>query len=129
MMEKGSDGLRERLLARLPQPENVVAYREETAVLLARHEKALSWEKLSYGTLLICAFVLLFMSGSSWGQRLDPRAALTFYTMMGLMFLAALSTGLRYLMYRTKVDILKEVKQVQLQVVELQASLRKDGAE
>jgi hypothetical protein len=41
-MEKGSDGLRERLLARLPQPENVAGYREETAVLLAKHERACS---------------------------------------------------------------------------------------
>jgi hypothetical protein len=47
--------------------------------------------------------------------------------MMGLMFFAALSTGLRYYINRSKVDILKEVKQVQLQVLELQASLRKTG--
>jgi hypothetical protein len=32
-------------------------------------------------------------------------------------------------MYRSKVDILKEVKQVQLQVLELQASLRKNDGE
>ena len=36
-MEKGSDGLRERLLARLPQPENIAAYQEETESLLAKH--------------------------------------------------------------------------------------------
>jgi hypothetical protein len=37
-------------------------------------------------------------------------------------------TGLRYYISRSRVDMLKEVKQVQLQVLELQASLQKrDG--
>ena len=94
-MEKGSDGLRERLLARLPQPENVVAHRE-------------------------------IVGGSNWAQNLDPRAPGGFYKLAGLMFIGAVSTGLQYYFNRTKVDILKEVKQVQLQVLELQASMVKD---
>jgi hypothetical protein len=36
---------------------------------------------------------------------------------------------MQYFINRSKVDILKEVKQVQLQVLELQALLRKDGAQ
>ena len=43
-MEKKNDSLRERLLAHLPQPENLEGYREDTASLLAKHEKALFWE-------------------------------------------------------------------------------------
>jgi hypothetical protein len=35
---------------------------------------------------------------------------------------------LRYRIYRSRVDLLKEVKQVQLQVLELQASLQKDSS-
>jgi hypothetical protein len=128
-MEKGSDGLRERLLARLPQPENVVAYREETISLLAKHEKALSWDKWSYHTLLFCAVVLLMTAMSQWAQRLDPRAPGGFLNLAGLMFIGAVSLGLQYSFNRTKVDILKEVKQVQLQILELQASLRKDDAQ
>ena len=45
-MEKQNDNIRERLLAQLPQPENLAAYREETASLLAKHEKALFWERM-----------------------------------------------------------------------------------
>ena len=52
-MEQQNDTLRERLLSRLPQPENLAAYREETASLLAKHQRALSREKS--GTTL-CAF-------------------------------------------------------------------------
>jgi hypothetical protein len=47
----------------------------------------------------------------------------------GLMFIGAMSTGMQYFINRSKVDILKEVKQVQLQILELQASLRKDRGE
>jgi hypothetical protein len=126
-MEKGSDNMRERLLARLPQPENLAAYREETASLLAKHERALFWESWSFHVLFFCAMVLLFVNNSDWGQTLDHRASLAFQTLMWLMFLGAASTGLRYFFNRSKVDIMKEVKQVQLQVLELQASLRKDA--
>jgi len=42
-MEKENSSMRDRLLARLPQPENSAAYREETASLMAKHEKALCW--------------------------------------------------------------------------------------
>jgi hypothetical protein len=46
-MDQKNNNLRERLLSRLPQPENIAAYREETASLLAKHEKALFWEKVT----------------------------------------------------------------------------------
>ncbi|MGA2847355.1 MAG: hypothetical protein ABSE46_00065 [Terracidiphilus sp.] len=128
-MEKGSDGLRERLLARLPQPENVATYREETVSLLAKHEKALWWESWSFHVLWICTVALIFVGSSDWAQRLDPRASVGFYDLAGLMFVGAFSTGMQYYINRSKVEILKEVKQVQLQVLELQASLRKNGAE
>ena len=126
-MEKGSDGLRERLLARLPQPENVVAHREDVAAFLAKHERALFWDKWSFRILLFCAFVLVIMAGSSWAESFDPRLSGGFYRLAGLMFIGAVSTGLQFYLDRLKVDILKEVKQVQLQVLELQASIRKDA--
>jgi hypothetical protein len=40
-MAQQSNDLGERLLAALPQPENLAAYREETAALLAKHAIAL----------------------------------------------------------------------------------------
>ena len=41
-MEKQNESLRDRLMARLPQPENLAAYREETALALARTTGSLS---------------------------------------------------------------------------------------
>ena len=47
-MEQKSSSMRDKLLARLPQPENLEGYREETVALLAKHEKALFWEKVQF---------------------------------------------------------------------------------
>lgn len=72
-MEKGNESLRERLLARLPQPENRETYREDIAMLMAKHERALFWEKAT-GTTLAWLGVGLFMlvNSPNLGLRLDP---------------------------------------------------------
>jgi hypothetical protein len=69
-MEKQNDSMRDRLLARLPQPENLAAYREETASLLAKHEKALFWEKMPS----IVAYVIVAFMVAVWfpGKRPLP---------------------------------------------------------
>jgi hypothetical protein len=124
-MEKQNDSMRERLLARLPQPENLAAYREETASLLAKHEKALFWEKMPS---VVCAVLAPAILMADWfsGQKLGP---LHPYFWAGLFTLASGVGDLRYRIYRSKVDMLKEVKQVQLQILELQGSLQKRSSE
>jgi hypothetical protein len=51
------------------------------------------------------------------------------YYWAGLFMLAGVVGDLRYRIYRSKVDMLKEVKQVQLQILELQASFQRRGSE
>jgi hypothetical protein len=128
-MEKGSDGLRERLLARLPQPENVASYREEIAVLMAKHERALFWEMVT-GRTFVWLGVGLFMlvSGPVWGPKLDTHGTILLDTLAVVLFFVGALNLLGYAISRSKVDLLKEVKQVQLQVLELQASLNKEGS-
>jgi hypothetical protein len=41
--------------------------------------------------------------------------------------ICGVAVEVRYRIYRSKVDLLKEIKQLQLQVLELQASLLKTG--
>jgi hypothetical protein len=125
-MEKGNDGLRERLLARLPQPENVAAYRVEVAALMAKHRKALFWEKMPSTVCLVSA-IAIFMAGAFWGRKLDAGTTHLLWFWAGLMFVVGMVEDLRYRIYQSRVDLLKELKQVQLQLLELQASLRKDG--
>ncbi|MGA2651426.1 MAG: hypothetical protein ABSF28_12920 [Terracidiphilus sp.] len=128
-MEKGSDGLRERLLARLPQPENVAAYREEVASMLAKHNKGLTAEKWSNYILGACVVWLLAVSNSTWGPNLDSTAQHVLQVFAAVFFFLLGVGSLKVYNHRNQMEVLKEVKQVQLQVLELQASLRKDGAE
>ncbi len=122
-MEKQSENLRDRLLARLPQPENLAAYREEVASFMAKREKRLSWEKwLARGLwAYVLGFgILCFYRGQNWmvtpnGHKFEFAALVLF--IVGTMQL------LKYFTLRSRVEILREVKQLQLQVLELQASL------
>ena len=120
-MEKQNDSIRERLLVHLPQPENLAAYREETAVLLAKHEKALFWEKMPGKALQLIALAIL-MSG--WFRAHKIGAAIDQFTWIwaGFSFFAGAVLDLRYRIYQSRVDTLKEVKQVQLQLLEMRAS-------
>jgi hypothetical protein len=126
-MENGSKGLRERLLARLPQPENREAYREETAVLMAKHERALYWDRVMARTLTFMGAGFFILATSTWGRKLYPDGTVPLEVLALLLFFAGMNE-LGYRISRAKVDLLKETKQVQLQILELQASLKKDDA-
>ncbi|MGD0348065.1 MAG: hypothetical protein ABSA85_14980, partial [Terracidiphilus sp.] len=101
VMEQRDDKLRERLLARLPQPENVAAYREETVLLMARHEKALFWEKLAYKTFALVGVALfLFASFSLIPLReqnlLGVNEKIFLCVMAGMFFFMGLLYALGY---------------------------------
>jgi len=128
-MEKQNDSMRERLLARLPQPENLAAYREETASLLAKHEKALFWEEKMPSVVLQLIALAILMNGWFWAQKSGAAVDQFTWLWAGFFFFAGCVGNLSYRINRSKVDTLKEVKQVQLQILELQASLQKRSSE
>jgi len=122
-MEKGNDSLRERLLSRLPQPENLGSYREETAALLAKHDKALHWDKITANTLVFLAALLFF-----WSFSTGPLGAVAVYSFRfgsAILYFVGAIYQVQYKVYESQVATLKEIKQVQLQMLELQASLQK----
>jgi hypothetical protein len=120
-MEKQNDSMRERLLARLPQPENLAAYREETASLLAKHEKALFWDKVPS---IVCYVIAVIMVALwLWGKTPAPAMRQYFWPLAGLAYFGGSIVDLRYRIYRSEVNTLKEAKQIQLQVLELRASI------
>jgi hypothetical protein len=126
-MEQQSDNLRERLLSRLPHPENLTAYREETAALLAKHERALSTEKWTTSALSLCGLVaIIFFSWMVNTHPFDVSGQLRFLggTLVFVLLVAVI--GVRRPIYASQVATLKEIKQVQLQILELQVSLRKE---
>ena len=97
-------------------------YREETEALLARHEKALFWEKMASTAnyVIVAIMVALWL----WGKT--PTAAMRqyFWPLACFVYFLYIVTDLRIRIYRSKVDLLKELKQVQLQILELKASLQ-----
>jgi hypothetical protein len=126
-MEPKNESMRDRLLARLPQPENLADYRRETEALLAKHEKALFWEKAPSVMLSILAVGLFAVVISPWGSKLGTRQIQFLCAYACIFFFTGAIMDLRYRIYRNRVELLKDVKQVQLQVLELQASLKKAG--
>jgi len=125
-MEKQNESMRDKLLARLPQPENLSAYREETATLLAKHEKATFWEWRFPSAVFMWFAVALWMTiNSAWGAKVDTYVRILLDCIAGIMLFTAIINDAGYRISRSIVDLLKEVKQVQLQVLELQASLQK----
>ena len=123
-MEQGNDTLRERLLSRLPQPENLAAYREETALLLERHGRALRWDKILANTLIYLAMLLFWWS--FYPGRLGEIGAHSFRFGSAIFYFGGALYAVGYQIYASQVATLKEIKQVQLQILELQASLQKD---
>ena len=125
-MEKQNESMRERLLARLPQPENLAAYREETASLLAKHEKALFWERMP-SIMCSVSVIAIVLANWFWAHKIGAALNQTAWFGVGILIFATTVLDLRYQFYRNKVDLLKEIKQVQLQILEFQASMEKSG--
>jgi hypothetical protein len=127
-MEK-VESIRERLLSRLPQTDDLAAYKEEVAVLLAKHKRALYWDGM--GSKVIGAVSVALWLLSTWVSARDPHSLEPRY-LLGLAFLASIVAtvqGARYEIVKGQLELLKEIKQIQLQMLELQTSMRKSDGE
>jgi len=127
-MAQQTNNLREGLLAALPQPENLAAYREETAALLAKHARAVRWDGIT-ANILSCIFAVVLIVSLSLrpSHSFDALALYRLQLSAAFLCLWVAIFGVRDRIYSSQVATLKEVKQIQLQVLELQASLRKAG--
>lgn len=126
-MAQPSDNLRDRLLASLPRPENLTAYREETATTLAKHHRALRWDKILAKTLLwsACAVTVIFIFNPGF-WHLGTSALHSLQAGTAFVFAVGMYAEVLYKIYESEIANLKELKQVQLQILELQASLQKE---
>jgi hypothetical protein len=127
-MAQQTNDVRERLLATLPQPEQLAAYREQTATLLAKHQRALNFDALTSKVLYYCTIGGWFLLNWVWRHQpnFDPNAVRVLELVDAVLLLAAISTDIHYRIYKSQVATLKEIKQVQLQVLELQAWSRRN---
>jgi hypothetical protein len=128
-MEKQNESVRDRLLARLPQPENLAAYREEVTSTLEKNEKRLRWEKWGVGIFWLYA-IGFFLLGSWYRgeQWLDTPHGHAYEFVALLLLLCGVMELIKHSINRSRVELLREVKQVQFQMLELQADLlKKEG--
>lgn len=127
-MEPRDDSMRDRLLSHLPQPANLAAYRAEVASMLEKNEKAFRREKWVACALWIYLVALSTVFLWMGGRRLDTPKGPYFGTVACFCILWGAVELLKHFINRSRVELLKEVKQVQIQVLELHALLRKSSA-
>lgn len=123
--KQGTDSLRERLLARLPQPGNQAAYQAEVAAALEKNEKRFRYEKRFVTGLWIFSVALSTAFLMLGGQHVNTNVGLYFGIWACFVLIYPSVEILKHFINRSRVEVLKEVKQLQLQVLELHAEFEK----
>lgn len=113
---------REQLLGALPQPAQFEAYRAAVYAGLARQESELRRERIAMHALRLVAVVFAILL--LW---FDPQIATkpqNLWLAFTMAFVATIES-IRYYISRHRLDLLTEIKQLQIQILELQ---RQQGA-
>ena len=120
-MASRGEGVGEALLSRLPQPANLAAYREEVKSLFQENEKRLRQHKWIVRKVWIFVIAVsipcLYMAGANFNT---PAGNWFIGGVCVWVLLGAIEVA-KYDHNQARVELLKEIKQVQLQIVELQA--------
>jgi len=122
-----NESISERLLSRLPQPANMAAYQEEVTSLLKENEKRLRRNKWTVARVWI--FVIAVSAPFLWlaGTHFNTAEGNWFLGLVGFWILFGAIEIAKYEQNQSRVELLKELKQAQLQILELHSLLRKDG--
>jgi len=127
-MENRGERIGELLLSRLPQPANLPGYQEEVKSLLAHNERRLRQNK--WTVVRVWIFVVAASIPFLWmaGTHFNTAEGNWFLGLVGFWVLLGAIEVAKYLGHQGRVQLLKEVKQIQLQVLELHALLSKVGS-
>src|SRR5438445_5986642 len=123
-MGPNDDTLRDRLLAQVePDPDRLVRYREEVRIMLEKKERGVRWQQWTsianwlFVVLLMTAFMVVGgMSGKVPNWFMPYILGLTLLIGAAVQLLSAL-------LNRSHVELLKEIKGLELQVRELKDQL------
>ena len=123
-MEPKDETMQDRLLSHLPKkPANLADYRREVATLLQKNEKHLLRQKRAANAIFGSSG---FLSGALLGVGFDKSNWGVWLGFVAIwLFIVGVFAALTPAINRTRVELLKELKQVQLQVLELQEQLGK----
>jgi len=128
-MEPKDEKMQDRLLSRLPKPSNSTEYRREVAQLLEKNDKDFLRER--WGARAMWAFCICLGTSFIWfsSAKLDSPKAAWFGTLACFWVIVGAVELLKHFINRSRVELLKEIKQVQLQVLELQEAMNQRGAQ
>jgi hypothetical protein len=124
---EGNKSISERLLSRLPQPANLAAYQAEVTSLLAENETRLRRNK--WTVVRVWIFVVAVSAPFLWmaGSHFNTAEGNWFLGLVGFWVLFGAIEIAKYEHNQGRVELLKELKQAQLQILELHALLGKGG--
>jgi hypothetical protein len=119
-MNKDPDSLRERLLTQLPTLQNMAAYKAAVVETLERNQKRIRRERMFVTLFWIFCVAsavsyIWFGRGSAQVLPRGPFLACIFFTWGAFEML-------KHWINSARIDLLKEIKQVQVQILELQVS-------
>jgi hypothetical protein len=126
-MNDPDDSLRERLLRQhVPEPEKLANYRKETQAMLQREERRLKF----FGIYTAAIWIMLVVMGTMYAlvagwSRDQPTKV---YFSIGIMLMFLLTGGAVQMVAgfisRARLEIVKDLKGLELRLVELESSLR-----
>jgi len=127
-MERQDDSIRELLLSRLPRPEGLAAYQEQVTSLLEKNEKTLRQKK--WTVVRVWIFVVAVSIPGLWmaGTHFNTPQGNWFLVLTLFWVLFGAIEVAKYGVEQGRVEFLKEVKQLQLQVLQVHALLREDSS-
>jgi hypothetical protein len=119
-MDRASENRRDRLLAQyVPEPDKLARYRKGVEMVLERNEKLLRREKW-YATILWIVLVATWVPFLVYGGYHYKDPGSTFWAAAACVwFIFGATELLKHFINRSRVELLKELKQVELQVLEL----------
>jgi hypothetical protein len=112
--------MRDQLLSQMPQPENLAAYREQVAATIAKAQRSVRVQRvIATAFWIFCAVsaTVYLWFGSSAGQF--PRAPF----LACIFFLWGGVELIKHHIASSQVELQKDIKQLQVQVLELRSSL------
>ena len=118
------ESIREVLLSRLPRPEDLATYQEGVNSLLEKNDKALRQKRRT--VVRVWTFVVAVSIPGLWmaGRHFNTPQGNWFLGLTLFWVLFGAIEVAKYAVEQGRVALLKEVKQIQVQVLQIQAMLR-----
>ncbi len=123
-MDHKPEPLRERLLAQFePDRNKLASYRKEVQAMLEQNERTLRWQKWYAGSIWIFVVLMGTCFLTLAGLYSDKPASLWLGLTACFFLIGAAVEMVKYFINRSRVEVLKEVKGLELQLLELKERL------